>query len=95
MRLRLITILALAAGITAWAQEYRQVETRKNATVTAWKAYPTRTLDRMKGFKMKKTDPETDIYGGWKTATPLGIVNVDTSKMGVIEAKKDDTQLNV
>ncbi len=69
MRLRLITILALAAGITAGAQEYRQVETRKNATVTAWKAYPTRTLDRMKGFKMKKTDPETDIYGGWKTAT--------------------------
>ena len=33
--------------------------------------------------------------GGWKTAKPLGIVNVDTSKMGVIEAKKDDTQLNV
>jgi hypothetical protein len=33
--------------------------------------------------------------GGWKTATPLGIVNVDTSKMGVIEAKKDDSQLNV
>ena len=33
--------------------------------------------------------------GGWETAAPLGIVDVDLSKMGVIHAKKDEAQLNV
>ena len=33
--------------------------------------------------------------GGWKTAKPLGIETVDLEKMGVIDVKKDDSQLNV
>jgi hypothetical protein len=35
--------------------------------------------------------------GGWKTAQPLGIVDIDLQKMGldVNSAKKDATQLNV
>ena len=69
MRLLFITLLALAVSFTARAQEYRQVETRKNATVKEWTAYPTRTLDRLKGFKARKTDPATDQYGGWKSTT--------------------------
>ena len=33
--------------------------------------------------------------GGWKTAKPLGIETVELEKMGVIDVKKDDSQLNV
>ena len=53
----LVLILSCAS---AFAQEYRQVETRKNATVKEWTVYPTRTLDRLKKFKLRKTDPATD-----------------------------------
>ena len=65
----MVGFLSLAVlTLPARAQDYRSVETRKNATVSGWTAYPTRTPDRLKGFRMKKTDPATDIYGGWKTA---------------------------
>ena len=57
-------ILTLSAS-SAGAQDYRQVETRKNATVKEWKSYPTRTLDRLPKFKLRKTDPVADEYGGW------------------------------
>lgn len=68
--MRKIMLLALAAlALTARAQEARQVEARKDATHKEWKSYPTWTLDRLKGFKMKKTDPATDQYGGWKVAS--------------------------
>ena len=33
--------------------------------------------------------------GGWKTAKPLGIESVDLGKLGIINVKKDDSQLNV
>ena len=33
--------------------------------------------------------------GGWKTAKPLGIESVDLGKLGIIDVKKDDSQLNV
>jgi hypothetical protein len=35
--------------------------------------------------------------GGWRTAKPLGIVNVDVSKLGLDDAKvkRDSAQLNV
>ena len=33
--------------------------------------------------------------GAWETAKPLGIESIDLGKMGVIDAKKDETQLNV
>ena len=33
--------------------------------------------------------------GGWKTAKPLGIESVDLQKLGIIDVKKDESQLNV
>ncbi|MBP5636407.1 MAG: hypothetical protein J6X25_02675, partial [Bacteroidales bacterium] len=75
-------LLALAPCIGAGAQEYRQVETRKNAKVTEWKSYPTRTLDRLKGFKTRKTDPATDQYGGWKDVTYEATGFFRTQKVG-------------
>lgn len=56
---------------TAAAQEPRLVETRKNTNVKEWTSYPTVTLDRLPGFKLKKNrlDPATDSYGGWLDAT--------------------------
>ncbi len=33
--------------------------------------------------------------GGWKTAKPLGIESVDLGKLGIMDVKKDDSQLNV
>ncbi len=45
---------------------YHQVKARKNADDANWKWYTAKTVDKMPGFDTKK-DPETDIYGGWKT----------------------------
>lgn len=56
--------LSLSAGLSA--QEPRQIESRKNTKVQTWTARPTLTLDRLKGFKLRRTDPATDQYGGWK-----------------------------
>ena len=33
--------------------------------------------------------------GAWKTAKPLGIESVDLGKLGIMDVKKDDSQLNV
>jgi hypothetical protein len=33
--------------------------------------------------------------GGWKTAEPLGIVDIDLAKMGLDSVKEDKSQLNV
>ena len=33
--------------------------------------------------------------GGWKTAEPLGIVNVDLDRLGIKDVKRDEGQLNV
>ncbi len=33
--------------------------------------------------------------GGWKTAKPLGIESVDLGKLGIMDVKKDESQLNV
>ena len=33
--------------------------------------------------------------GGWKTAKPLGIVDVDLEKLGTIDGRRSDAQLNV
>ena len=75
----LVLILSCAS---AFAQEYRQVETRKNATVKEWTVYPTRTLDRLKKFKLRKTDPATDQYGGWKSVSYEATGFFRTQKVG-------------
>ena len=75
-------ILALAAQFVAGAQEPRQVESRKNTTVEEWKSNPTLTLDRLKGFSLRKTDPATDEYGGWKAATYEATGFFRTQKIG-------------
>lgn len=67
---KMLSLLALTVVyITAGAQEFREIQTRKNSTVTEWTSCTTRTVDRLKGFKARKTDPETDRYGGWTDAT--------------------------
>ena len=67
-RLTVLLITALLC-LSAAAQTLRQVETRKNATVPDWTSYETRTLDALKGFRTRKTDPATDEYGGWKAVS--------------------------
>lgn len=69
MKMRFLALLSLAVCVAAGAQEYRKVESRKNATVPTWTTYETRTVDALKGFKLRKTDPATDEYGGWKTVS--------------------------
>ncbi|MBO4447583.1 MAG: hypothetical protein J5764_05615 [Bacteroidales bacterium] len=67
---RCVILLGLAAFcFVAGAQDFRTIQTRKNTKVSEWSEYPTRTLDRLKGFKLKKTDPATDQYGGWTCCT--------------------------
>ena len=64
---KLFTLLALfVCSLSLSAQTPRMIESRKNAQTPQWSVYPTVTLDRLPGFRMKKTDPGTDIYGGWK-----------------------------
>lgn len=77
-----LLFLSLAVCLTAGAQELRQIETRKNATVKEWTTYPTRTVDKLKGFKTRKADPATDQYGGWKTATYEATGFFRTQKIG-------------
>ena len=77
-----VILLSLAVTLTAGAQELRQIETRKNATVKEWTVYPTRTLDRLKGFKTRKADPATDRYGGWMSATYEATGFFRTQKIG-------------
>ena len=50
------------------AQEPRKIEYRKDATMREWKSASTLSLDRLKGFKMRKADPAVDKYGGWKVS---------------------------
>ena len=62
-------MLMLLPVFVAGAQTPRLVESRKNANVASWTAYSTRTVEDLKGFRIKKTDPATDEYGGWKDIT--------------------------
>ena len=78
--------LALSAilflGFVSAAQEPRQIESRKNSKQKEWKLYPTVSIDRIPGFKLRKTDPPTDEYGGWKTAQYEATGFFRTQKVG-------------
>lgn len=74
--------LFLFLSLSLMAQEPRQIETRKNAQTPEWSTYPTVTVDRVPGFRMKKTDPKTDIYGGWLTETYEATGFFRTQKVG-------------
>ncbi|WP_276380927.1 hypothetical protein [Flavobacterium sp. H4147] len=44
---------------------YQKVEARQNALDPKWVAYDAKTIDKLPGFKTKKSEP-TSIYGGFK-----------------------------
>jgi hypothetical protein len=46
--------------------EYHKVKARQNATVPLWEIYTAKTIDKLPNFNITN-DPETDVYGGWKT----------------------------
>jgi hypothetical protein len=60
---RQFALSAAAAGGPLLAQELRMVKAR-NKPKDAWQEYPTRTLDRMRGFTPLREAPKTDLYGG-------------------------------
>lgn len=66
MRLKLIILFSLVSGF-CFAQEPRTVESRVNAGSEEWTEYEVETVDALKGFRYRKDDPETDVYGGWMT----------------------------
>ena len=66
MRLKLIILFSLVSGF-CFAQEPRTVESRVNAGSEEWTEYEVETVDALKGFRYRKADPETDVYGGWMT----------------------------
>lgn len=81
-RLILTCALFLALAFSAGAQEPRRIETRKNTKVETWTAYPTRTLDRLKSFKLRRTDPASDQYGGRKDVSLEATGFFRTQKIG-------------
>ena len=55
-----------------------QVECRSNGKKGKWRTYSAATVDRIPGFCVG-TEPETDVYGGWKipgTDKPTGFFTV-------------------
>ena len=74
--------LLLPAAIPVSAQAPRQVESRANANAKEWTSNPTVSLDRLPGFKLRKTDPDTDRYGGWKTVKYEATGFFRTQKVG-------------
>ena len=72
----------MLASASLQAQAPRQIEYRKNATVQEWKSSPTPTVDRLKGFKLRKADPATDQYGGWKSESYEATGFFRTQKVG-------------
>lgn len=58
------------------------VESRKNAQDTVWLTYGAETVSTLKGFNERKSDPETDIYGGWMTDRQEATGFFRTQKIG-------------
>lgn len=76
------SFVLMLASASLQAQAPRQIEYRKNATVQEWKSSPTPTVDRLKGFKLRKADPATDQYGGWKSESCEATGFFRTQKVG-------------
>ena len=64
------------------AQQTGRIETRKNTRTPEWTAYDTQTLSALPGFKLRKTDPATDKYGGWTCETYDATGFFHTRKVG-------------
>ena len=78
----LLPALLAAGSLRAAAPEYRQVRSRENAQKTEWRSYTTRTLDRLPGFSLRKTDPRQDEFGGWMVARQQATGFFRTQKIG-------------
>ena len=79
---RACLLLAVTVMLAVPVRAQLKVEARKNTTVPSWTSYDTRTLDALKGFKVKKTDPAADQYGGWKAVSYEATGFFRTQKVG-------------
>ena len=85
--LSLTASAAPASATPASAKSVREgdslaVESRKNAQDTVWLTYGAETVSTLKGFNERKSDPETDIYGGWMTDRQEATGFFRTQKIG-------------
>lgn len=81
MRLNLVILFSLVCGF-CFAQESRTVDSRVNARAEEWTSYEVETVDALKGFRYRKADPETDVYGGWMTGRQEATGFFRTQKIG-------------
>ena len=58
------------------------MDSRVNARAEEWTSYEVETVDALKGFRYRKADPETDVYGGWMTGRQEATGFFRTQKIG-------------
>lgn len=81
-RIFIALAVMLAACASSAAQGTVRIETRKNTRTPEWTPYETQTLAGLPGFKLRRTDPATDKYGGWTCETYEATGFFHTRKIG-------------